>query len=71
MPAVGVKPSLAHFKHALRSCENALEGVRQSSLEGGEASVAAAAAAAVPTVFGLMHEVEISPDDDCYALGIR
>lgn len=70
MPAVGVRPVLAHFKQALRACENASErGVVLSREEAARA--AAGAAKAVPTIFSLMRENEISPDDDCYSLAIR
>lgn len=70
MPALGVRPSLAHFKWALKACQNAWEKAGTLSREEGDA-VVRGAAAAVPLMFHLIRENDITPDGDCYSSAIR
>eukprot|EP00904_Undaria_pinnatifida_P012907 jgi/Undpi1/8747/HiC_scaffold_25.g11209.m1 len=96
MPSTGTRPSLRHFKQALKACENATQralrggrgsgggggggegaavamaavGSRGGGRQGWETEVAGAVAA-VPEIFELIREMELSPDDDCYATAMR
>lgn len=85
MPTMGVRPRLGHFKQALMACQRATrrgpligegpEGVpkgweAEAEREAGVEERAEAAVAAVPEIFRLMREMEVTPDDECYALAM-
>lgn len=79
---MGVRPRLGHFKQALMACQRATrigpligEGVPQgweaeAEREAGVEERAEAAVSAVPEIFRLMREMEVTPDDECYALAM-